>query len=87
MIEPAAAAIESAFGDMKRASHDVFAAPDVRFHKAILTASSSTSPHAMPAHRAFGAALLDRTARNVERNVASSVERKAPQSPADIAFG
>lgn len=41
----------------------------------------------MPAHRAFGAALLDRTARNVERNVASSVERKAPQSPADIAFG
>jgi DNA-binding FadR family transcriptional regulator len=142
VIEPAAAAmaarahtpttlaaIERAFADMERAAHSaaLFAEPDVRFHKAILTATDndvmtafgvliqaalgifvdvatrhpgapapSVPLHgavleairrrdAEGAHRAM-MALLDRTARNVERNVASSVagrrRRKARQTSA-----
>jgi len=142
VIEPAAAAmaarahtpatlaaIERAFADMERASSDaaLFAEPDVRFHKAILTATNndvmtafgaliqtalgifvdvatrhpeapapSVPLHgavleairrrdAEGAHRAM-MALLDRTARNVERNVAGSVaggrRRKARQTSA-----
>jgi len=124
-IEPAAAAmaarahtpktlkaIEEAFADMERTAHDpeLFALPDVRFHKAILAATDNdfivafgalietalgafvriASRHAgaptpsVPLHRAIliaiqrrdadGAnaamsALLNRTARNVQRNV------------------
>ncbi len=142
VIEPAAAAmaarahtpatlaaIERAFADMERAAHSaaLFAEPDVRFHKAILTATDndvmtafgalieaalgifvdvatrhpgapapSVPLHgavleairrrdAEGAHRAM-MALLDRTARNVERNVASKVvgvrRRKARQTSA-----
>ena len=133
VIEPAAAAmaarshtaptleaIEHAFADMEQAAHDaaLFAAPDIRFHRAILTATDNdvmmafgalieaalgifvgiASRHAgapapsVPLHRAIleairrrdaeGAqaamlALLDRTSRNVERNVESRPPRKA----------
>jgi GntR family galactonate operon transcriptional repressor len=138
VIEPAAAAmaarrhtpttlapIEAAFADMERAAHSaaLFAEPDVRFHKAILTATdndvmtafgalieaalgifvhvATRHPGApapsVPLHGAVleairrrdaeGAhaammALLDRTARNVERNVAGASRRKARQTKA-----
>lgn len=131
VIEPAAAAmaahshtpatlapIEAAFADMERTAHSaaLFAEPDVRFHKAILTATdndvmtafgalieaalgifvhvATRHPGApapsVPLHGAVlqairrrdaeGAhaammALLDRTARNIERNVGRNVER------------
>ena len=134
VIEPAAAAmaarshrretfkaIEEAFAEMELAAHDAarFAEPDMRFHKAILTATDNdvmvafgalieaaltmfvriASRHAgapapsVPLHRAIleairrrdaeGAhaammALLDRTSRNVERNVGMGRRRKAP---------
>jgi GntR family galactonate operon transcriptional repressor len=137
VIEPAAAAmaarahtaatlaaIDSAFADMERAAHNaaLFAEPDVRFHKAILTATDndvmtafgalieaalgifvdvatrhpgapapSVPLHgavleairrrdAEGAHRAM-MALLDRTARNVERNVASTVAGRRRRKP------
>ncbi len=136
VIEPAAAAmaarcrtpatlasIEAAFADMERAAHSaaLFAEPDVRFHKAILTATdndvmtafgalieaalaifvhvATRHPGApapsVPLHGAVleairrrdaeGAhaammALLDRTARNVERNVEGASRRK-PRRP------
>jgi GntR family transcriptional regulator, galactonate operon transcriptional repressor len=137
VIEPAAAAmaarahtpttlaaIERAFADMERAAHSaaLFAEPDVRFHKAILTATDndvmtafgalieaalgifvdvatrhpgapapSVPLHgavleairrrdAEGAHRAM-MALLDRTARNVERNVASTVAGRRRRKP------
>jgi DNA-binding FadR family transcriptional regulator len=137
VIEPAAAAmaarahtaatlaaIDSAFADMERAAHSaaLFAGPDVRFHKAILTATDndvmtafgalieaalgifvdvatrhpgapapSVPLHgavleairrrdAEGAHRAM-MALLDRTARNVERNVASNVAGRRRRKP------
>jgi DNA-binding FadR family transcriptional regulator len=114
------AAIEEAFADMERAAHDAarFTEPDIRFHKAILSASdndlmlalgalteaalrifvriATRHPEApapsVPLHRAILTAirrrdeggarramqrLLRRTARNVERNVAGSVRKKA----------
>src|SRR5262245_45801345 len=117
------AALEEAFADMERTAHDaaLFALPDIRFHKAILTATdndvmmafgalietalgifvriASRHPGApapsVPLHRAIleairrrdgeGAhaammALLDRTSRNVERNVATKPGRKARQT-------
>jgi GntR family transcriptional regulator, galactonate operon transcriptional repressor len=137
VIEPAAAAmaarahtpatlaaIERAFADMERAAHSaaLFAEPDVRFHKAILTATDndvmtafgalieaalgifvdvatrhpgapapSVPLHgavleairrrdAEGAHRAM-MALLDRTARNVERNVASTAAGRRRRKP------
>jgi GntR family galactonate operon transcriptional repressor len=132
VIEPAAAAmaarshttqtlkaIEEAFADMERTVHDpaLFAEPDVRFHKAILTATgndfiaafgalietalgvfvriASRHPGAptpsVPLHHSIllairrrdaeGAhaamlALLDRTSRNVGRNVAARPRQK-----------
>jgi DNA-binding FadR family transcriptional regulator len=131
VVEPAAAAmaarrhtpatleaIERAFADMERMAHSaaLFAEPDIRFHKAILTATDNdvmmafgalietalgvfvriASRHAgapapsVPLHGAIleairrrdaeGAhaammALLERTSGNVERNVASNVEK------------
>lgn len=139
VVEPAAAAmaarrhtaqtfeaIEKAFADMERTAHDaaLFAAPDIRFHRAILTATdndvmmafgalieaalgifvriASRHPGApvpsVPLHRAIleairrrdaeGAhaamiALLDRTSRNVERNVETGSRRKA-RTPAGV---
>lgn len=133
VIEPAAAAmaarshtlqtlrpIEEAFADMERTAHDavLYAAPDIRFHKAILAASGNdfiaafgtlteaalgmfvriASRHAgapaasVPLHRSIldairrrdaeGAhaamlALLDRTSRNVERNVGPRGSRRS----------
>ena len=59
-------------------------APSVPLHGAVLEAIRRRD--AEGAHRAM-MALLDRTARNVERNVASRPRAKAPQSPADIGFG
>lgn len=138
VVEPAAAAmaarnhtattlsaIETAFADMERTAHDaaLFAEPDMRFHKAILTATdndvmmafgaligaalgmfvriASRHPGApgpsVPLHRAIleairrrdveGAhaammALLDRTSRNVERNVATAARRKPQRTVA-----
>jgi DNA-binding FadR family transcriptional regulator len=110
------AAIDAAFADMERTAHDaaLFAEPDIRFHKAILTATDNdvmmafgalieaalgvfvriASRHAgapapsVPLHRAIleairrkdaeGAhaammALLERTSRNVARNVETSI--------------
>jgi DNA-binding FadR family transcriptional regulator len=133
VVEPAAAAmaarshtsetleaIEKAFADMEQTAHSaaLFAEPDIRFHKAILTATNNdvmmafgalieaglgifvriASRHAgapapsLPLHRSIldavrrrdaeGAhaamtALLDRTSRNVERNVETRNARKA----------
>ena len=132
-IEPAAAAmaarnhtlrslkaIEDAFADMEKCADDpvTFAAPDIRFHKAILAATDNdfiaafgalieialgafvriASRHegapapSVPLHRAILAAirrrdaegahaamlaLLERTSRNVEQNVAAKSRRAA----------
>ena len=113
---------------MERTAHDaaLFAGPDIRFHKAILTATDNdvmmafgalieaalgifvriASRHrgapapSVPLHRAIleairrrdgegahGAmmALLDRTSRNVERNVATKPGRKARQTSPIVA--
>lgn len=133
VVEPAAAAmaarshtpqtldaIEKAFAEMERTAHSpaLFAEPDIRFHKAILTATNNdvmmafgalieaalrifvgiASRHpgapapSLPLHRSIleaigrrdveGAqaammALLERTSRNVERNVAGRTAGKA----------
>jgi GntR family galactonate operon transcriptional repressor len=137
VIEPAAAAmaarnhtpqtlraIEEAFAEMELAAHDAarFAEPDIRFHKAILTATGNdffvafgalteaalgvfvriATRHpeaptpAVPMHGAIldairrrdadGAheamvALLDRTTRNVERNVKATGSRRSGNRP------
>lgn len=137
-IEPAAAAmaarghtaqrlkaIEDAFADMEKSAHDAaaFAAPDIRFHKAILAATGNdfiaafgalietalgafvriASRHegapapSVPLHRAILAAirrrdaegahaamlaLLERTSRNVEQNVAAKPRRGAARRKA-----
>ena len=85
--------VMTAFGALIEAALGIFVdvatrhpgapAPSVPLHGAVLEAIRRRD--AEGAHRAM-MALLDRTARNVERNVAS-VAGKAPQTPADIGFG
>lgn len=114
------AAIEKAFAEMERTAHDaaLYAAPDIRFHKAVLAATGNdvmvafgalteaalgvfvriASRHAgapgasLPLHRAILAAirrrdaegahaammtLLERTSRNIERNVSAESPKKS----------